>query len=462
MMSTPFDAVLTSAECSALFDTSAMVQRMLDVEAALTWAQFDCGRIEHQQATALAEACRVDNFDVPALLNEARRSGSLVVPLVAQLTHIVAARDPLAAKHVHANSTSQDIIDTAMVLATRDALSLIERDLSTLIHALLLLARTHAAQPMLSRTLMQPAAVQPFGLKVLNWLQPLQRSRAALVARAQQALVLQFGGPAGAFGWGNAQERELVQALGHRLGLPVPDGAWHTQRDEWVRLGCELAILCGACGKLARDWSLMSQAEVGELHWGGLPGAGASSAMPHKRNPVAALMGIAAATRAPLRAGGMLLGMVQEHERALGAWHVELAEWGDLVLSAAGSLAALSSAAQGLHIDVERMRQHIESQNGLIFSQPVTELLSQVLGRPLAKQLMAHACEACRLRHQHLREVLLETLSDVADWPQQLNDALSRIFDVEALATSMAKCIEPAIETLWMASSATLLTEETE
>ncbi|MDD0812836.1 lyase family protein [Curvibacter sp. RS43] len=458
----PFDAVLTSAEGGVLFDASAMVQRLLDVEAALAWAQVDCGQMDRQQAASIADACHVEQFDVADLLREARRSGSLVVPLVEQLIKRVAARDPQAAKHVHASSTSQDIIDTAMVLATQEALSLIERDLSALIDALLVLARTHVAQPILARTLMQPAAVQPFGLKVMNWVQPLRRCRAALRVSSSRALVLQFGGPVGTFGHADPRERDLVLALGRRLGLPVPDGAWHTQRDEWARLGCELAVLCGSCGKLARDWALMSQLEVGELDWGGLPGTGASSAMPHKRNPVAALIGITSATRAPLRAAGVLLGMVQEHERALGAWHVELAEWGGLVQAAAGAVSALSIAARGLRINGQQMRQHIHSQKGLIFSQPVTEFLSQIIGRQVAKELVAVACEECRVTDQQLGTLLLERLGRVDGWDSKFNDALIGLFDVDALTTSMAPYIEPAIGSALSELQSTVITEGVE
>lgn len=452
MVTMTFDAVLTSADCGALFDAPAMVQRMLDVEAALARAWAQCGQLTAQQAEWIVSCCQVNQFDVNVLIREARLSGSMVVPLVARLVELVAARDVHAATFVHAGSTSQDIIDTAVVLATRDALTQIDRDLSTLIHGLIVLARTHLAQPVLARTLMQPAAVQPFGLKVLNWVQQLGRAQTAVKLAAQRALVLQFGGPAGTFGHASVDERTLVMALGQQLSLPVPEGAWHTQRDEWARLGCELAVLCGAAGKLARDWALMSQAEVGELYWEALPGVGVSSAMPHKRNPVAALMGLAAATRTALRASGVVLSMVQEHERALGAWHVELAEWVGLVQAAAGGLSALSISVRDLRIDAKRMREHIEAQNGLVFSQPATEFLSRVVSRPLAKKLMASACEECRRSDRDLRTVLFEKLESVETWSTVFNDALGTLFEVETQTALMAQNVRPALEALWRES----------
>ncbi len=441
-----FDALLTSAEASALFETSALVQRMLDFEAALAWAQADCGQISEALAAKIAACCQGADFDMPALVREARRSGSLAVPLVAQLVQRVTAADPQAAAHVHAGSTSQDVIDTAMVLATRDALEQIDRDLGRLIEGLLDLGSAHLAVPMLARTLMQPAAIQPFGLKAVNWVQPLGRCRVALRAASREALVLQMGGPTGLLGLGHAAERALVQATGRRLGLPVPDSAWHTQRDPWVRLGCELAVLCGSAGKLARDWALMTQAEVGELSWAPDADAGGSSAMPHKRNPVAALVGIVAATRAPLRAGGLLLAMVQEHERALGAWHVELAEWIALVQCAAGSLAALAAAVADLRVDPARMRHHIDAQQGLVFSQAASALLTPAMGRAAAMATVAAACDDCRRDGLHLRDALRAQAARHGRLPPPVDDALDGVFDthraIQAVAPQVARAID--------------------
>jgi 3-carboxy-cis,cis-muconate cycloisomerase len=444
----PFESVLTSADSCALFDASAMVQRMLDVEAAMAWARVDCGLLDAKQAGHIAQACQVEHFDVAGLVRDARRSGSLIVPLVEQLVLYVAQRDPQAASQVHICSTSQDVIDTAVVLATKDALALIERDLNVLIDALLKLARDHVSAPILARTLMQPAAVQPFGLKALNWVRPLWRCRVALRTCVRRALVLQLGGPAGCLGYAHPAERAFVLAAGRRLNLDAPDGAWHTQRDEWARLACELAVLCGAGGKLACDWALMSQSEIAELLWDGAPGAGASSAMPHKRNPVAALMGIAAASRAPLRASGVLQSMVQEHERALGAWHVELAEWVGLLQSTAGSMSALSAAATSIRIDVAQMRRHIDAQQGLVFSQAATELLSPIMGRRSAKEMVAAACEDSRRTGRHLQTALGDQLENANTWPPEVKQALDGVFNIDSLMASMVRQVAPCIDAM--------------
>ncbi|MBV5324900.1 MAG: 3-carboxy-cis,cis-muconate cycloisomerase, partial [Rhodospirillaceae bacterium] len=245
--------------------------------------------------------------------------GSLAIPLVKELTRCVAQYDAEAATRVHWGSTSQDVIDTAMVLATRDALQLLDDGLHDLTGRLLLLAEQHTATPVLARTLMQPAQVSSFGFKLAGWLV------GTLAVMGEQ-------GPA------------VAALVAGYLDLQLADAAWHTQRDEWVRLGLEVAVLTGSMGKIATDLSLMAQGEIAELAEPPGQGRGGSSAMPHKRNPVSAMIALAAATRTPQRAATLLASMGHQHERGLGNWQAELAEWPALFLSAHGALQALNDA----------------------------------------------------------------------------------------------------------------------
>ncbi|QPF76720.1 3-carboxy-cis,cis-muconate cycloisomerase [Roseateles sp. DAIF2] len=367
----------------ALLDERAMVQAMMDFEAALARAQARVGLIPQAAAQAIASLCRAELYDVHALVAASARAGSPAIPLVNKLTETVALFDPAAAGFVHWGSTSQDVIDTAQVLQTRRALRLIEEDLLALAGQLLDRAERHAEVPLLTRTLMQPALVGSLRGRLYNWVAPLLRSAEALRAHADSALLLQLGGAAGTLASLGAQAEAVAAEVAAELRLPLPATPWHTQRDRWLRLGAELGVLTGSLGKLARDWSLLAQPEVGELMEGA---AGGSSAMPHKRNPVACMQALAAAKRAPQRVAALLACMDQEHERGLGGWQAEQAEWAGLLLSCHGAVRALSQAAAALQLHPARMLENIERQQDLVFAEGLALLLARVWGKARAHQ----------------------------------------------------------------------------
>jgi 3-carboxy-cis,cis-muconate cycloisomerase len=397
MDANPFEQFLTTPDMAGAFGSSAFVGAMLEFEAALAQAQAGAGLLDASAANAIASACRLEEIDVPALLAASSRAGSLAIPLVQQLKAAVARRDAQAAKLAHRGATSQDVIDTAMVLCTRRALALVDRDLSALVAALLALADAHGDAPVLARTLMQPASVTSFGFKLAHWLQPLVRSQQRLHEAGAAALRLQLGGAVGTLAQMEGKGPAVLQRLGEALQLSPSQGTWHTERDDWVRLGCELGVLCGAVGKIARDWSLMSQGEIAEVAEPSGEGRGGSTAMAHKRNPVAAMLGLAAAQRAPQRVAALLQAMPQEHERGLGNWQAELAEWSGLLLAVHGGLKPMAEAAQGLQVDAARMRENIasfESRDAMFdvaLAEPARaragELLSRL--RPQAQALAA-------------------------------------------------------------------------
>src|SRR5471032_572052 len=192
-----FERFLASAQAMQVLDERAFVQAMLDVEAALALAQSDVGAIPESAGEAIAAACRAERFDVDALIADGARAGTLAIPLVRQLTAAVASQHADAALFVHWGATSQDVIDTAQVLVTRRALALIDRDLSTLVGALLELSHSHGDAPMLGRTLLQPAQVISFGFKLASWIAPLVRAQARLRSAGSSALQLQLGGAVG-------------------------------------------------------------------------------------------------------------------------------------------------------------------------------------------------------------------------------------------------------------------------
>ncbi|QOF80918.1 3-carboxy-cis,cis-muconate cycloisomerase [Variovorax sp. 38R] len=355
-----FEGFLSTSETLGAFSDRAFVDAMLRFEAALARAQAAEGLIPESAAHSIVSSCKVELFDVAKIVRESGRAGSVAIPLVKALREAVGLFNAEAVPFVHFGSTSQDVIDSAMALVTREAVALVETDLAKAADALLRLAVQHAETPMLARTLMQPASVTSFGFKCAGWAAPLVRSRMRLRAAAKHALQLQLGGAVGTLAQMKGQGAAVRQRMAKELGLGDPGATWHTQRDEWVALGCELGLMTGSLGKVAVDISLLGQYEVAEVAEPSEPGRGGSSAMPHKRNPVASMVAIAAAHRAPQRVAALLGAMPQQHERALGAWQAELAEWPQLLMSAHGSVRAMAGALPGLQVDAVRMRANID------------------------------------------------------------------------------------------------------
>lgn len=422
-----FDSFLTTPDMIAVFDDAAIVQAMLRFEQALAQAQAQQGMLPPESARAIAGVCNAQLYDIPAIVSAGRRAGSLAIPLVRELTRTVALYDAEAAARVHWGSTSQDVIDTAMVLATRDALQLLDDGLHDLTGRLLQLADQHAATPVLARTLMQPAQVSSFGFKIAGWLAPLVRARARLRECAARALQLQLGGAVGTLAVMGEQGAAVAALVAADLGLKLADAAWHTQRDEWVRLGLEVAVLTGSMGKIGTDISLMAQGEIAELAEPSGNGRGGSSAMPHKRNPVSAMIALAAATRAPQHAAALLASMGQQHERGLGNWQAELAEWPGLFLSAHGALQALNDAFAGLHVDSSRMLRNIDALQGLVFAEAASAWLAAAIGRPAAHSLLEQMSAAALADGRNLAEVLAKAV--------QADDTLRQQVDLAALAS---------------------------
>ena len=433
-----FDSFLTTPEMIAAFDDAAIVQAMFRFEAALARAQAEEGLIPQAAASAIAGVCKAELYDIPALIHAGRRAGSLAIPLVKELTKTVALYDEEAARHVHWGSTSQDVIDTALVLATREALQVLDDGLAELGGHLAALAEQQLSTPVLARTLMQPAQVTSFGFKAVGWLAPLVRARASLRAAAARALQLQLGGAVGTLSVMKEQGAAVAARVAQQLGLKVADAAWHTQRDEWVRLGMEVAVLTGSLGKLATDLSLMAQGEVAELAEPSGNGRGGSSAMPHKRNPVSSMIALAASRRTPQHAAALLACMDQQHERGLGNWQAELAEWPPLFLSAHGALRALNDAFAGLTVDRERMLRNIAALQGLVFAESASSYLAGAIGRPAAHALLEGLTRRVTSEGRPLDALLLDAV--------QADPQLASHVDLRQLATLFdpVAALEPA------------------
>jgi 3-carboxy-cis,cis-muconate cycloisomerase len=426
----------TPAMREALSDR-ATVQAALDFEAALARAQARLGLIPAAAAGVIGEAADAGRFDLDALAHGALRAGALAIPLVKALTSQVRAADPGAAGCVHLGATSQDVADTGLVLQLRRSVPLLLADGAAVASALRLLVAAHGDTLMLGRTLLQPGPPITFALKAAGWLAAVERCLARVRAAADEALVLQFGGAVGTLASLGGDGLAVAAALGEELGLPVPDAPWHAHRDRIAALGAAVAVLLGALGKIARDLSLMQQAELAEVAEPGGDGRGGSSTMPHKRNPTASVVILACAQRAPGLAASLLAGMAGEHERAAGAWQAEAAALAELFLAASGALDAAREALSGLVVDADAMRANIDRLRGLTLAERLTYRLAPAIGRGEAHALVERLAGECRGR---------ETLAGLAARDPAVRahldaKAIAEVFDVSTYLGAAAEFV---------------------
>lgn len=400
----PANPMFSTPEMAAIFSPDAHVGRMLEFEAALAQAEAAAGVIPAEAAQAIAAACRVERFDVPALYRAAVPAGTLAIPLVRALTEQVA---PEGRDYVHWGATSQDVIDTAMVLQMRDGLSLLIARLLDVGDTCAALAEQHRRTLMPGRTLMQQALPITFGLKAARWLGMTTRQVARLDALRREVLVVQFGGAAGTLASLGADGTRVVELLAERLGLGVPDLPWHAERDRMAEIASALGVVAGAMAKIATDLVLLAQTEVGEVSEGAAPGKGGSSAMPQKRNPVDATFALAAARLAMGAVPVVLSGMAQEQERAVGGWQAEWEALPELFLSTASAVERVRQALSGLEVDAERMRGNLDMGGGLLLAESLTMALARRVGRPEAYRLVQAAVARVREEGTTLREAAM-------------------------------------------------------
>ncbi len=372
-----------------IFSDRALLQRYLDVEVALARAQAGLGLIPPEAADAIAAVASVDRIDMQRLSARTQIVGYPILPLVEQLSEW--AEDGLA-QYAHWGATTQDIMDTADVLQVRDALQLIDDDLEAIAEALATLARDHALTPMAGRTHLQHALPISFGYKCATWLSGIDRHRARLAQLRERIEVVEFAGAAGTLASLGDDGLATQHALAAELGLGVPDITWHTIRDGFTETTGLLALIAASIGKIGYDIMLMMQTEIGEVLEPFVPGRGASSTMPQKRNPISSEMMLAAAKIVREQHSAMLDAMVQDHERATGQWHVEWHALPTAFIVTSGGLKAAREALEGLEVRPDAMTDVLDVTKGLIVAEAVMMGLAPTLGRQVAHDIVYDCC----------------------------------------------------------------------
>jgi 3-carboxy-cis,cis-muconate cycloisomerase len=256
------------------------------------------------------------------------------------------------------------------------------------------LSDAHAGTLMLGRTLLQPAPPVTFGLKAAGWLGAVRRGWERVASRFDESAYLQFGGASGTLAALDDHGIRVSEALAAELKLQCPDAPWHTHRDRLAALMAALSVYTASLGKMALDIALLMQHEVGEAAEPGGDGRGGSSAMPHKHNPTACMLAIAAARRTPGLLSNFLNCMVQEHERAVGGWQSEWATVQGIVQAAGIALESMAEVAEGLRVDGTRMRCNIEATRGAVFAEKAMMLLAPAVGRDAAHTAVTESIQA--------------------------------------------------------------------
>lgn len=412
----------TGSPAAAATGDTAYLQALLDAEAALTRAQAALGLAPAEAVSAVTEAADADRFDVRSLAERARSGGNPVIPLVADLTAAVALRNKDYGPYVHRGATSQDIMDTATMLIAARALALILADLDRTATALAAIATGHRDTAMPGRTLTQHAVPTTFGLKAAGWRSLILDARDRLTA-VRADLPAQLGGAAGTlaaftvFGPADTRPptgtgtpapvdtRALTAAYARELGLREPELPWHTLRTPIADLAGALAFAAGALGKIAVDVLTLARTEISEVAEGS---GGGSSAMPHKANPVRSTLIVAAARRAPQLAATLYGALMAEDERPAGAWHAEWEPLRDLLRLVGGAARDAVELTEGLRVNADTMRRHLDLTHGLIVSERLAAELAPLIGRARAKELLTRTAERVYAEGRTLAELLAE------------------------------------------------------
>ncbi len=440
------------------FSDDALLAAMARFEAALSQAQADVGLIPPGCADSIARVCahicarigehsggnsgkqtgkpigeasaEIEGLDAGALADAARRAGTLAIPFVKALTQAVARDDAAAARWVHWGATSQDVLDTALTLQIAAAGTALQAQLAQAGDRLAALADAHRLTMMTGRTLLQAATPVSFGWKAACWLSPLPRLRRSLAQALRDAAVLQLGGAAGTRAALDGRGDAVAAATATRLALDDPGISWHGSRDRIARLGSELALVAGGMARIGRDLSLLMQSEVGEVFEPDGDGRGGSSAMPHKRNPVAAMLALQAGLRAPGLASALLGQQAGEHERGLGTWQGDWWTIAALFECAGSAVQAIGEALDGLRVAPGAMLANLERTRGFVYAEGVTLALAATLGKPAAQALMETLCRDAIDRGLTLDQALAQArASDAALAAALPAQQLASLFD---------------------------------
>ncbi len=420
-----FQGIFTSDAMRAVWSDDNRTQKYLDIERALAIVQARLGIIPQEAADEIVSHCHVSQIDMVKLRQQTERIGYPILGVVSQLNSL--CRDKLG-EYCHWGATTQDITDTATVLQIREALSLVEAEMTAIVNAMAKLAREHRDTPMMGRSNLQQAIPVTFGYKVAGLLAAMLRHQERLAQLRSRVLVGEFAGAAGTLASLQTGAMETQAGLCTELGLQQPVIAWHTIRDNIAEVGTFLGLLGGTLGKLSMDVKLLMQTEVGEVFEPFHHGRGSSSTMPQKRNPISSCYIHAQISVVRQHAAALMDAMVADHERSTGPWEIEWIVLPEAFCLMAGALKQSRFVLEGLEVDKDAMRRNIDMTHGLVMSEAVMMGLGPFLGREFAHDLVYDICIQASKQRRLLLDLLCEN--------EQVNKHLGR--------AELAKLCDPA------------------
>ncbi|MDP3535758.1 MAG: adenylosuccinate lyase family protein [Halomonas sp.] len=394
----PFMSQSALSECNE----EAMLNAMLAFELALAEVQEACGAVPDGVSQQMREQLENAPLNATEIAEGIASGGNVAIPFVKQSRGLLS--DELK-RYWHQGATSQDVVDSALMLLLKPRLVAMDNLLRRCRSAAVALMDAHIATPMVGRTLMQQALPITFGVKVAHWAVGMEQARRRL---SSVELPVQFGGAVGVHSGWDIQGLEWMDALAERLGLAVPVMPWHTDRYPIHALGTALDTVAGAAEKIALDVSLLTQTEVGEVAEPSAPGMGESSSMPHKRNPVRSALIRGAARQVHGHTSVLINAAAQPLERGLGEWHAEWAPLMESVLLVEGALEQVAVLLEGLEVYPDLMQRNLAAAGGGIMAEPVARLLTPLLGPDKAKAVSAAAAETSRREVRPYADVLAE------------------------------------------------------
>jgi 3-carboxy-cis,cis-muconate cycloisomerase len=422
MTLSPFDSpmlakLFADAEIGALFSDDAAISAMLLFESALASAQGDAGVIPRESATRIADVCRDFRPD-PASLADGTASAGVPVPALVKALKAEIGGD--AARHAHFGATSQDVVDTALILRLRDAVGILRRRNRKLVRQLSKLADQHRDTVMAGRTRSQQAVPTTFGLKVAGWLAPLVRIERRLDAMTHDLFCLSFGGAAGNLASLGDDGLRVETNLAEELDLGISDMPWHSQRDTLVEFAAKLTTLTGALGKMGQDLVLLAQSEIREV----LPGkGGGSSTMPHKSNPVQAEMLVTLARYNATELASIAQAQIHEHERSGIGWLLEWISLPQMVMAAGTALKQATEMVPELRVDADQMRHNLELSRGAMLAEAATFALASHIGRDEADKRVKQALAQSAENNSNLFDELPKLTDAPVKWDHVRNPA---------------------------------------
>ncbi|HEY3002142.1 MAG TPA: 3-carboxy-cis,cis-muconate cycloisomerase [Kribbellaceae bacterium] len=415
-----FQGIFSTDEMRHIWSDENRTQKYLDVEAALATVQGELGIIPQEAADEIVRHRRLDRIDLAELRRQTERIGYPILGVVTQLNNL--CRDGLG-EYCHWGATTQDITDTATVLQIREALNIVDRELTALSAALARLAADHRDTPMIGRSNLQQAIPITFGYKMAGLLSAVERHRERLDQLRARVLVGEFAGAAGTLASLETGAMQTQAGVCAALGLDQPVIAWHTIRDNIAEVGAFLGLVGGTLGKLSTDVKLMMQTEVGEVYEPFAHGRGSSSTMPQKRNPISSCYIHAAISVVRQHAAALMDAMVADHERSTGPWEIEWIVLPEAFCLMAGALKQARAIVEGLEVDADAMRRNIDLTHGLVMSEAVMMGLGPYIGREYAHDLVYDICRKAQAEGRPLLDLLDE------------EPTITKHLDREALAT---------------------------